>query len=59
MRKLRREGFTVTLTRSSHYRIEHAELTRAVFASGTPGDRSVPTKVRAKIRRAMRDRGQP
>jgi hypothetical protein len=53
VRRLRRDGFTASVTGRTHWRISHPDLESPVFAAGTPSDRRALHNLRATIRRNL------
>ena len=53
-RQLGRRGFSVTKTRSGHWRFEHPDMDGPVFGPDTPSDHRGIKNLYAMLRRKMR-----
>jgi hypothetical protein len=59
LRRARAAGWTATLCGSGHWRLEHSQASRAVFAPATPSDRRWHLNALAEMRRALPPKPKP
>lgn len=55
LRKLRRAGYEVVISRGGHYKLTHSLMMGAVFTSLTPSDRRAIRNVEAMLKRKRRE----
>jgi hypothetical protein len=59
LRRARAAGWTATLCGSGHWRLEHSQASRAVFAPATPSDRRWHLNAFAEMKRALPPEPKP
>lgn len=56
-RRLRADGWTLTLTRGGHIRATHPHATAVLFVAATPSDTRAGKNTIAQAHRILRDKG--